>query len=227
MSFFWYYSVFSRSGENEVANPGNCWTTISKNLLEAALKLPRANDALYRGMKPPLEGVSFRTVKKDTWRSDAENPQAYDDPLHPPKYREASKGDDAVDDDPKIKPDFQKNRDLFLEGGSRGLSDVQPGDLFFPDKRISSYSSDPGTAMRYSSIEGQRYPSTVIIVEDGFGLHNQFTIGTCPEPASKKLLHLIPSACAVYIINIILFYFLFCSIQCARTSRRRASSVPR
>lgn len=170
MSFFSYYSRFSR-GE-KLHNPGKCWITISKNLLKAALKLPRANDVLYRGMKPPLEGVSFRTVKKDTWRSDAENPQAYDDPLLPPPSPKTDEVEKKIDP----RRHFQENRDLFLKEDSRGLSDVQPGDLFLPDKRISSYSSDPGTAMRYSSIEGQSYPSTVIIVEDGFGFYNQFTI---------------------------------------------------
>ncbi len=180
MSFFCYYSAFSREPLPvgfETCELGEwSWPKISQKIGLAALKLPRENDALYRGMKPPLEGVSFRTVKKDTWRSDAENPQAYDDPWLPPPYQPTHEVEK------KINPSrhFQLNRDLFLEGGCCGLNDVQPGDLLLPDQRISSFSSDPGTAMRYSSITGQRYPSTVIIIKDGFGLANQFTIGTCP-----------------------------------------------
>jgi hypothetical protein len=158
------------------------WKAISDRILSAALKLPRRDDALYRGMKPPLEGISYRIVKRDEWRNDKENPRAHGGGSSS-RYRTTQEVDTQFGANPAAPPtasNFQENRNLFLEEGGCGLNGVQRGDLLLMDQRISSYSSDPGTAMRYSSITGQRYPSTVIIIEDGFGLANQFTIGTCP-----------------------------------------------
>jgi hypothetical protein len=134
---------------------------------------------LYRGIKPPLEGVSFHIVKKHAWRNDEENPSAHDGGLLSP-YRTTQAVDGQVGNPSPAASNFQQNRNLFLEGGHCGLNEVQPGDLLLLDQRISSYSSDPETAMRYSSIKGQSYPSSVIIIENGFGLANHFTIGTCP-----------------------------------------------
>ena len=187
MSFFCYYCAFSRKplphGFDERKSSSQwSWQAISDRILSAALKLPRRDDALYRGMKPPLEGVSFRIVKKDEWRNDKENPRAHGGGSSS-RYRTTQAVDTQFGANPAAPPtasNFQKNRNLFLEEGGCGLNGVQRGDLLLMDQRISSYSSDPGTAMRYSSITGQRYPSTVIIIEDGFGLANQFTIGTCP-----------------------------------------------
>jgi hypothetical protein len=67
------------------------------------------------------------------------------------------------------------------------LQDVKKGDLLLLDERISSFSSDPNPPIElYSSIKDQYYPSTIIIIEDGFALDNQFSIGTCPLHVSHR-----------------------------------------
>ncbi len=201
MSFFCYYSWFSRNQDSVIDK--EAWTVISSDLSKAALKLPRKNDVLFRGMSVPFEGCSFRIVKKCEWLVEVDNPQAHNQDIKPQSVKSKKIVDKQIADaiaaaetlagKEKIKQNFQENRGLFRSGeGSSGLQGVKKGDLLLLDERISSFSSDPNPPIElyssmYSSIKEKYYPSTIIIIEDGFGLQNQFSIGTCPLHVSHTI----------------------------------------
>lgn len=178
MSFFSYYTSYSF---DKTKFDEDTWEPISRLLLKAAEKLPGKPVPLYRGLRPPVEGLSLRLIAKDEWRDDVQHDQ---EPMpHKDSVLQRSASMDAVEK--KLEQSTEvvhadDLRNMFAdESGSCGCKNVKVGDLMQLDNRVSSFTSDMETAIRYSShAENAPYqgPSTIIEIENGNGLDNPFSV---------------------------------------------------